>query len=88
MTIEVIDCTSHEFTPDVEARVNARIAAAVAAERERWRATCVEALGWMESSWHRIDGEWGPCGKSLDQVCADGNEPEIAALRALLKPQR
>lgn len=57
----------------------------VAQERERWLAPVREALQWMEEAWHRIDGEWGPCGDTLDQRCADGREPDIAALRALLK---
>ena len=63
----------------------AAIDAAVAAERERWQAAAAAALGWMEGAWHRIDGEWGPSGKTLDQECADGDEPEIAALRTLLR---
>jgi hypothetical protein len=43
-----------------------------------------DALSWMQGAWGIIDGEWGPCGKTLDQACADGDEPEIAALRAAL----
>ncbi len=57
----------------------------VAAERKRWRAAAVPALAWMEGAWSRIDGEWGPSGKTLDQECTDGDEPEIAALRSLLR---
>jgi hypothetical protein len=59
--------------------------AMVAAERERWRAATKDALDWMESAWERIDGEWGPGSKTLNQGCADGDEPTIAALRALLR---
>jgi hypothetical protein len=51
------------------------------------RQTLQAALEWMESAWHRIDGEWGPSGKTLDQECSDGDEPEIAALRAALAAQ-
>ena len=47
-----------------------------------WRAAAVPALAWMEGAWSRIDGEWGPSGKTLDQECTDGDEPEIAALRS------
>lgn len=43
-----------------------------------------EALAWMESAWDRIDGEWGPCGRTLDEECEEGREPEIAWLRDAL----
>jgi len=42
------------------------------------------ALDWMEEAWLRIDGEWGPSGKTLDQEVAEGLEPEIAAMRTLI----
>lgn len=54
------------------------------AEREQWRSVAVPALEWMEGAWERIDQEWGPSGKTLDQECADGDEPEIAAMRKAL----
>ena len=43
-----------------------------------------QALAWMESAWDRIDGEWGPCGRTLTEACKEGCEPEIAGLRAAL----
>lgn len=48
---------------------------------KQWQSVAAPALEWMEGAWHRIDQEWGPSGKTLDQACADGDEPEIAAMR-------
>lgn len=65
--------------------LDAAVAAARADERERCQKIVAPALTWMENAWHRIDGEWGPSGKSLDEECAEGLEPEIAALREFLR---
>jgi hypothetical protein len=37
----------------------------------------------LESNWHQIEREWGD-GRDLDDVVAQGGEPEIAELRKLL----
>ena len=73
------DDYSHAFSAEA---MTSYAAQQVAAERERWRAAAVPALAWMEGAWSRIDGEWGPSGKTLDRECTDGDEPEIAALRS------
>jgi hypothetical protein len=59
--------------------------AQVEAERDRLRAALVHALMWMEEAWLQIDLEWGPCGKTLAEACADGDEPAIAEVRAALE---
>ena len=47
--------------------------------------TCLlAALEWMESAWNAAETEYGSGGKTLDQACADGDEPEIAAVRAMV----
>lgn len=48
------------------------------------RADLVEIYEWMRCDWERIDGEFGPCGMTIDQDIDSGGCPPLAKLRALL----
>jgi hypothetical protein len=64
---------------------NQRLRGLLAAERERLVVLARAALNCMEETWRILEAEFGPNEKTLDQECEDGDQPEIAALRALLR---